>query len=91
MKRTLARVFFAVQAIGALCCLLAHFFQSPPLWLFSLVLLLPGSLLGWLQFLVPGYGGGHWSLLARGLLAIIANMVVFAVAALLFGRRRRES
>jgi len=84
-------IFFALQAVGGLCCLGAHFFQSPPLWLFSLALLLPGSLLGWLQFHLPGYSGGHWSLLTRGLLAVIANVILFALGSLLLGPRRIES
>ena len=77
MGRRYARIFCAIQAVGA------YFLPSPPLLFLSWVLLLPGGLPFF--FLDPhAIGEGEWSLLALALIAVTANVFRFAMAAFLF-------
>ena len=91
MDRRYGRIFCAVQAAGALCWVGAYFIQDPLLWLLSLLLLLPGSLPGWLQLFVEPHNGSNWSLSTLRSIAIAANVFLFTLAVSLLRLRRKAN
>jgi hypothetical protein len=86
-KRKYWFIFGVVQAIGAMYCVAAVILQDPFVLGVSFLYLLPGSLasvaLSW-----PGRVGVNWSLWTVGVIAVVANMLIFSVALFLLARFR---
>jgi hypothetical protein len=87
MNRKHWRIFGVVQGCGIAATAAGIFLQFPTLWLLSLVVLLPGSLVAFPVFEPSNFGKDlpFWHLTTS---AVMINVFLFIVASLIFARRQ---
>jgi hypothetical protein len=90
VKRWYWWIFGVIQVAGIMGTVESMFLQFPTLWLGSMLVLLPGSLV-YLSDFAPGRFRIHWSPWNLCATAITINIFLFIVASLLLARRRKPS
>jgi hypothetical protein len=86
MKRKYWWIFGAVQVMGVLAAFEGlYLIQDPILFGLSLIFLLPGTLVSF-PFSTLGHLGPHWPLWTVYAIAVIVNVLLFAMASALVGR-----
>ncbi len=90
MKRKYWWIFGAVQLIGVFAAFDGlYLVQDPILFGLSLILLLPGTLVSY-PFSTLGHAGLHWPLWTVYAIAVILNVLFFAITSALVGRFRKS-
>ena len=79
MQRKFWWIFGLIQVTGILGGIEAYFFQEPILWLGSLLLLLPGSLV-WLPSIISGHTGNTWPLWMMNVIAVVPNLLLITLS-----------
>jgi hypothetical protein len=90
VKRGYVVLFAAAQVVGLLSWEVACLLQMASLWLLSVLLLLPGSLLGFV--LIPAYFPIRFAFFFKvGWWIVIVDVFLFALGTIPVGERRKSN
>jgi len=91
VKRGYVAVFAAAQVVGLLSWEVACLLQMISLWFLSLLLLLPGSLLGLVLIFTHLHPRSAGFIFKLGFCFVIVNVLLFALGTILLRERRRSN